>query len=143
MRRFLLRLGWAIGLREWVSCSRIRPEMRVRTVVFLGVIIAPFSVFVLPVIRLYWLITGRRLPRPLGLLDPAPHVFVNSFADYPPPEIRQLLERPEYNWEPGPRDIPPWFNVWIRVTQALFWQMPTGVATPQDATPRAGTGERK
>jgi hypothetical protein len=44
-----------------------------------------------------------------------------------PGEIRELLERPEYNWEPGPEDIPVWFDVWTWLSQILFWGLPTGL----------------
>jgi hypothetical protein len=133
MTGFFLRYGWAIGLREWLRWSRIRPEVRVRTTAVVGAVIAPFVVFVLPVGRVYWLITGRRLPGPLRLLATSPRIFVNPnpFPDSRPPEIRQLLERPEFKWEPGPGDIPRWFGAWTRVTQVLFWQMPTGLDRPR------------
>jgi hypothetical protein len=92
---------------------------------FAGAMIAPFVVFVSPVARLYWLITGRRLPQPLGWLFPPPRIFVNPFhVDERPAEIRELLERPEYNWEPGPEDMPRWFRAWGFIAQVLRWEVP-------------------
>jgi hypothetical protein len=131
MKGLLLRYGWAIALREWAGWSRIRPEVRVNTTAIAGAVIAPFVVFVLPVGRLYWLITGKRPPGPFGLLAPTPRIVVNPLPVNFPPEIRELLERPENNWEPGPGDIPRWYDVWTRVTQALFWQLPKGLNGPR------------
>ena len=94
MKGFVLRYGWIVGLREWARCNRIRPEVRVGTTAVAGAVIAPFVMFVAPVARLYWLITGRRLPRPFDCLTPRPYVLVDPFPDHHPPEIRELLERP-------------------------------------------------
>lgn len=105
VKGLLLRYGWAIALPEWTRWSRIQPEVRVTTTAIAGALIAPFVVFVLPVGRLYWLMTGKRLPGPLGLVATPPRVLVNPFPESLPSEIRQLLERPENNWEPGPGDI--------------------------------------
>jgi hypothetical protein len=123
--RLLVRYVLIIVLREWARFDRVRPEVRVGTSAFMGAVIAPFIVFGWPVARLWWLITGRRLPRPVGWLFPPPRMFVNPFRDDPnPPEIRELLQRPEYNWQPKPGDIPWWLNAWSRVGQVLEWQIP-------------------
>jgi hypothetical protein len=123
--RRLVRYAWIIALREWMRFERVRPEVRLGTSAFMGAVIAPFVVFGWPVARLWWLITGRRLPRPLGWLFPPPRVFVNTFGGDPnPPDIRELLKRPEYNWQPEPADIPRWLNAWSRVAQVVGWEFP-------------------
>ena len=126
-----------IGVREWARFDRVRPEMRIRTTATVGAMIAPFGAFVMPIARLHWLLTGKRLPGPLGSLFPPPTVVVNPFrADPGPPEIRELLERPEYNREPWPEGIPRWLDLWARATQVLFWEKPTGLAADLDAQRR-------
>jgi hypothetical protein len=123
-------------MREWMRCRRIRPEVRVGVTAFAGAVIAPFVVFVAPVARLYWLITGRHFRRPFDALDPRPFVMVNPFPINHPPEIRELLERPEYQWEPGPGDVPWWYDTWARVGQALFWGRPTRLSGDSARTRR-------
>ena len=136
MRPLLLRYAFGIGLREWERCPRVRPEVRVGVTAAVGAVIAPFVVFVGPLSRLYWLITGRQPPRLFGCLSPHPYVVVVPFGQHQPPEIREVLDRPEHQWEPGPGDIPRWYDLWARVGQALFWQPPTGLTVP---TPRGAT----
>lgn len=131
LKKLLLRYAFAIALREWTRCQRIRPQIRVGVTAAIGAVIAPFVVFVGPVARLYWLITGKQLLRPLGFVTPQPYVFISpSFSTNQPAEIRELLERPEYNWEPGPGDIPWWYDAWSRFGQALYWGPPRGLTTP-------------
>jgi hypothetical protein len=77
---------------------------------------------------MYWLITGKHLPRPFDVFAPRPYILVVPFAsNQHPREISELLERPEYNWEPGPEDIPAWADAWCRLGQVLSWQLPTGL----------------
>jgi hypothetical protein len=127
LRPLLLRYAFAIGLREWQRCSRVRPEVRVGVTAAIGAAVAPFVIFVAPVSRLYWLITGRQPPRLFGLLSRHPYVVVLPFGQQTAPEIREVAERLEHGWEPGPGEIPRWYDVWARVGQALFWQPPTGL----------------
>jgi hypothetical protein len=123
--RLLAWYGWIVALREWQRCRRVSSEVRVGVGATAGAVIAPFVVFVSPVARLYWLITGRRLPPPLGWLFPPPHILVNPFpADERPPEIRALLEPPGYDPEPGAQDIPPWLKHWVFFGQVLRWEIP-------------------
>jgi hypothetical protein len=123
--RLLARYAWIIALREWVRFDRVRAEVRLGTSAFLGAVIAPFVTFGWPVARVWWLVTGKRLPRPLRWLFPPPRVFVNPFRGDPQPrDLRKLLERPEYNWEPEPGDIPRWLNAWSRFAQVLAWELP-------------------
>jgi hypothetical protein len=86
---------------------------------------APFVIFVVPVARLYWLVTGRRFPGPFGLLTPTSYTIVIPLGELTPAEARELLQRPEYNPEPGSVDMPRWFRIWCRVTGILFWQLPS------------------
>ncbi len=112
-----------------------------RATAVVGAIIAPFVVFVSPLARLYWLITGRRLPQPFGWLFPPPRIFVNPFhAGERPAEIRELLERPDYNWERAPEDMPPWFRAWGFIAQVLRWEVPPrNIAAPlARKEPRSG-----
>ena len=88
---------------------------------------APFVVFVAPISRLYWLITGRQPPRLFGFLSPHPYVVLVAFQQQQPPEIREVLERPDHQWEPGPGDIPRWYDLWARVAQAMYWHPPRGL----------------
>jgi hypothetical protein len=127
MRPLLLRYAFAIGLREWQRCPRVRPEVRFGVTAALGAVIAPFVIFVVPVSRLYWLITGRQPPRLFGFLSRHPYIVVVPFGQQTPPEICEVAERPEHRWEPGPDEIPRWYDLWARVAQALFWQPPTGL----------------
>lgn len=92
-------------------------------VVFAGAVMAPFVVFVAPVARLYWLITGRRLPGPLGRWTPASYIVVIPFEDVPPAQVRHLREQPEHNPEPA-MHTPRWLRVWTRVAGILLWQPP-------------------
>ena len=108
------------------GCGRVRPEVRVGVTAALGAVIAPFVVFVAPVSRLYWLITGKQPPRLFGFLSPQPYVVVVPFRHDRPTEIREVLDRPEHHWEPGPGEIPRWYDLWARVAQALYWQPPVG-----------------
>lgn len=111
------------------------------TTAFAGAVIAPFVVFVLPIARLYWLITGRRLPPPLGWLFGPPRILVNPFPPGErPTEIRELLDRPEYRWDPGSEDIPRWFRAWGLLTQILRWEIPPRdiAAPPPPQTPGSG-----
>jgi hypothetical protein len=128
-KRLLFRYGSAIALREWLSWERISPKVRVATVAAGGAIVAPFVVFVAPLARVYWLLTGKRLPRPLGFLGPPRYVFVNPFRVNTPPEIAELFERLEHNREPGPDDVPGWLDAWTRVVQVLSWAPPVGART--------------
>jgi hypothetical protein len=94
------------------------------TTAVIGAMTAPFA-FVWPVARLWWLLTGRRLPHPLGRLFPPPRVLVDPFRGDPnPSDIRELLKRPEYNWEPEPGDVPRWLNAWGIFGQVLGWELP-------------------
>jgi hypothetical protein len=127
VKRLLLRYVLLIGLREGMRCSAIRPQVRVGAAAFAGAVFAPFAVFVLPVARLYWLITGRQLPRPFSFLTPQPYVFTTGVRVNNPPEIRELLEQPDYNWEPDRGDIARWWDIWARVGQALYWHPPIGL----------------
>lgn len=121
--RLFARYAWIIATREWTRFERVRPEVRLGTSAAAGAVIAPFVVFRWPAARLYWLLTGRRLPGVLGWLFLPPRVVVIPFRGEPnPPEIRDLLQRSEYNWQPGPGDIPAWFNAWSRLGQVLSWQ---------------------
>jgi hypothetical protein len=143
--RLLARYAWIIALREWLRFARVRPEVRMGTTAFIGAVEAPFVIFGWPVARLWWLITGRRLPRPLGLLFPPPRVLADPFRGDPnPSDIRELLRRPEYNWQPEPGDIPRWLNGWVIVTQLLTWQIPpknlAAVARELDHSQRADAG---
>ena len=123
--RILARYALAIALREWVRCRRVKPEVRLGTTAIAGAVLSPFVVFGWPVARLYWLITGRRLPGALGWLYPPPRIFVNPIPPgAKPPDLRTLLERPEYNWQPGPGDIPVWLNRWSQLAQILAWEIP-------------------
>jgi hypothetical protein len=88
-----------------------------------GAVIAPFVVFVAPVARLYWLITGRRLSGPFGLMTPTSYIIVIPFNE-PPAEVRELLQRRDYNPEPGSVDMPRWFRIWGWVAGILLWQPP-------------------
>jgi hypothetical protein len=124
MRLLVVRYALAIGLREWQRSRRMRPEVRAGVTAFLGALIAPFVVFVAPVSRLYWLVTGKQPPRLFGLLSPQPYVVVVPFRQHTPPEIREVLERPEHNWEPGPGEIPWWYDLWARMAALLYWQRP-------------------
>jgi hypothetical protein len=124
VKRLVVRYALAIGLREWTWCHRVRPEVRVGVAAFAGAVIAPFVVFVSPVARLYWLLTGRQLPGPFGLLTPQPHVLILPLPESRPPEIRELLEQSKYRWEPRPGDIPRWLSTWSRAAQILMWQIP-------------------
>jgi hypothetical protein len=135
MRPLLLRYGFAIGLREWQRCPRVRAEVRVGVAAGMGAVIAPFVVFAAPLLRLYWLLTGRQPPRLFGCLSPQPYVVFVPFAQPQPPEIREVLARPEHQWEPGPGEIPRWYDLWARVGQALFWRPPTGL-TGLNPSPR-------
>jgi hypothetical protein len=128
-RRIFMSYGWAIALREWQRCKRIQPEVRLATTAFAGAVLAPVVVFLWPIGRLYWLITGRRLPRPLGMLAPPPRIVVKPFPMNSPPEIRELLKRPEYQWKPEPGDFPRWLRVWGYVAQALQWERPRDIAS--------------
>jgi hypothetical protein len=89
---------------------------------------------------LYWLVTGRRLPGAVGRLGTASYAFVNPFAgaggDVRPPEIRELFSRPEYQWEPGPDDIPRWFDLWARAAALVSLQRPTSIRHAQQQAQR-------
>jgi hypothetical protein len=127
IKRLAFRYGFAIGLNEWLGCRRVPPETRLTTTAVLGALIAPFVVFVGPAARLYWLITGRYVRAPFGVLIPPRDVVVNPFRHHHPPEIRELMERPEHNWDPDPDGIACWYDTWVRVSQALYWVRPSGL----------------
>jgi hypothetical protein len=129
LKKLLLRYAFAVALREWTWCASIRPQIRVGVAAGVGAVIAPFVVFVHPAARLYWLVTGKQLLGRLRFVTPQPYVFVNPFRTSRPDEIRELLERPEYNWEPGPGDIPWWQDAWVRLAQALYWERPRSPKT--------------
>jgi hypothetical protein len=121
----LARYAWIIALREWMRFDRVRPEVRLGTSAFMGAVLAPFVVFGWPVARLWWLLTGRRLPGRVGWLFPPPRVFADPFRGDPaPPDVRELMQRPEYTWQPEPGDIPRWLNAWGRVAQIIGWEIP-------------------
>jgi hypothetical protein len=135
--RLLARYAWMTGVREWARCDRVRPQMGVQTTATIGAMILPFGAFMMPIVRLHWLLSGKRRPGPLGSLFPPPIVVVNPFRPGPGPhEIRELLERPEYKREPWPEGIPRWLDLWARATQVLFCEEPTGLAADLDAQRR-------
>jgi hypothetical protein len=72
-------------------------------------------------------------------------VFVNPFpgvvADVEPPEIRELLNRPEYQWEPGPDDIPRWLDVWVRAAALVSLQRPRSIRDAQQRVQRGHTAD--
>jgi hypothetical protein len=124
MRPLLLRYAMVIAVREWMRWGAIRPEIRVAVMSFAGAVVAPFVVFVRPLRRLYWLLTGKQPPRPFGLAMREPNVFVSPFSTAYPPEIRPLLERPEPGPEAGRVTLSWWLDAWARAGQALSWQSP-------------------
>jgi hypothetical protein len=128
MRAAFMRYAFAVALREWNGCERVRPEVRVGVVAALGAVVAPFVVFIAPVSRLYWLVTGRQPPRLFGLLSPQPYVVSVPFKEHRPPELAEILDRPEHQWEPSPGEISLWYDLWTRLAQALYWQPPVGLS---------------
>jgi hypothetical protein len=89
-------------------------------------VIAPWVVFVRPAARILWLLTGWRPPRPFDLISPCRYVVANPFSVEQPPEIRELLERPEYRWEPSADEIPRWLDMSVRLAQIISWAPPIG-----------------
>jgi hypothetical protein len=110
MRPLVLRYAFSVGLGEWQRCDRISPGVRVAVIAAMGALVAPFVVFVSPLARLYWLTTGKQPPRLFGFLSPHPYVVVMPFQLPHPQEIREVLDRPEHKWEPGPGDISRWYD---------------------------------
>jgi hypothetical protein len=80
LKAHLIGYAWVIALRELLRLPQIPVEIRRGAVVLAGLVTGPFviSAFV------WWVLTGKRLPRALGawLHDPAV-VRVNMFRKLP------------------------------------------------------------
>ena len=138
MRVLLLRYGWSVVLRLWIRLRWIRPEVRLCVSAASGAAVAPFVVFIGPMARLYWLMTGRHLPWPLGVTAPRRYVVVDPFEatdDTLPSDIRELFERHGQTGERDPTNLPRWMDAWARVGQLLNWNLPVGYRTRQPQPP--------
>lgn len=76
----LIGYAWVIALRELLRLPEIPVEMRRGPVVLAGLVTGPFVITAFA----WWVLTGNRLPGPLGawLHDPAV-VRVNMFRKLP------------------------------------------------------------
>ena len=137
-RNFLLRCGWSVLVREWLRLQRIRPEVRLGVAAAAGAVVAPFVVFVAPMARLCWLISGRHLPWPLGITAPRPYVVVNPFETLEnsfPADIRELVDRHGHTGERDLTDMSPLMDAWARVGQLLNWNLPVGYSKTPPLSP--------
>jgi hypothetical protein len=81
-KRHLVGCAWVIGLRELLRTPLIPVEIRRGSVILVGLLSSPFVISAFA----WWVLTGERLPGPLGagLRDPAV-IRVNMFATLPAP----------------------------------------------------------
>ena len=75
---------------------------------------------------------GKTFTVATGLaLSATAHVGEPFPADEGPAEIRELFDRPEYIWAPGPEHMPRWFRAWGFAAQVLRREIPPrDVAAP-------------
>jgi hypothetical protein len=80
LKRHLIGYAWVIVLRELLRVHRIPVEIRRGSVILAGLLTSPLVISAFA----WWVLTGKRLPGPLGawLLDPAV-VKVNMFTQLP------------------------------------------------------------
>jgi hypothetical protein len=85
LKRHLIAYAWIIALRELLRIPRIPIEIRRGSVILAGLLTSPLVISAFA----WWVLTGKRLPGPLGawLQDPAV-VRVNIFTK-PPATLRQ------------------------------------------------------
>jgi hypothetical protein len=80
LKRHLIGYAWVIALRELLRVPGVPVEMRRGSVVLAALLTGPFVISAFA----WWVLTGKRLPGPLGawLHDPAV-VRVNMFPKMP------------------------------------------------------------
>jgi hypothetical protein len=96
IKRLLLRYVSVIVFRELLRTARISAETKLGAATLLGIALLPFGV-VLFGSYAWWLLTGRRMPGPLGRVLPprtmTTEVFVNPFPKQMPADLREALMR--------------------------------------------------
>lgn len=97
MWRLLLRWAWSAGSRELTRSHRIAAEDKVVLTVAMGIVVAPFAVVLFGGAYLWWLVTGKRIPGPVGRWIGAPsRLVMNAYPNQTtqmPPEMRAALGR--------------------------------------------------
>jgi len=88
LKRMLRRYLWLVASRELMRSRLIPVQTKVVGVVYLALLMSPFLIGS----WVWWLITGKRLPGPLGRwLQPPTVAIVNAFPKRLPADMQDWL----------------------------------------------------
>lgn len=79
-KSLVLRWAYIAAWREVLRTSRIRAEIKAGVMFLGGLLVAPFVVVFFGTAFLWWLLTGKRLPGPIGRwTGPPAMAFFNAY----------------------------------------------------------------